>query len=133
MNKINQNRHNINIAVIIIVIEELFKMKKFDIVMVDLGDNEAGVQSKRRPCLVVANSEKSLTSIVLPITSKQNHSWYRTHVSVGKESGLLKDSQILCEQIKTVAKTKIGKKVAEVKDVHIQERINEAMKFTIGL
>ena len=133
MNKINQNRHNINIAVIIIVIEELFKMKKFDIVMVELGDNEPGIESKTRPCLVVANSERSLTSIVLPISSKQNHSWYRTHVSVGKESGLLKDSQILCEQIKTVAKTKIGKKVAEVKDVHIQERINEAMKFTIGL
>lgn len=108
-------------------------MKKFDIVMVDLGDNEAGVQSKRRPCLVMANSERSLTSIVLPISSKQNHSWYKTHVPVGKESGLLKDSQILCEQIKTVAKTKIGKKVAEVKDVHIQERINEAMAFTIGL
>ena len=108
-------------------------MKKFDIVMVELGDNEPGVESKRRPCLVVANSEKSLTSIVLPITSKQNHSWYKTHVLVGKESGLLKDSQILCEQIKTVAKTKIGKKVAEVKDVHIQEQINAAMKFTIGL
>ena len=102
-------------------------------VMVELGDNEPGVESKRRPCLVVANSEKSLTSIVLPITSKQNHSWYRTHVSVGKESGLLKDSQILCEQIKTIAKTKIGKKVAEVKDVHIQEQINAAMEFTLGI
>lgn len=133
MYKINKNRHNIDIETIIVVIEEWFKMKKFDIVMVDLGNNEPGVESKRRPCLVVANSEKSLTSIVLPITSKQNHSWYRTHVSVGRESGLLKDSQILCEQIKTVAKTKIGKKVAEVKDVHIQERINEAMKFTIGI
>ena len=55
-------------------------MKKFDIVMADLGSNEPGVQSKRRPCLVVANSEKSLTSIVLPISSKQNHSWYKTHV-----------------------------------------------------
>lgn len=108
-------------------------MKKYDIVMVELGDNEPGVESKRRPCLVVANSERSLTSIVLPITSKQNHKWYKTHVSVGKESGLLKDSQILCEQIKTVAKTKIGKKVAEVTDIHIQERINEAMRFTIGL
>ena len=108
-------------------------MKKFDIVMADLGSNEPGVQSKRRPCLVVANSERSLTSIVLPISSKQNHSWYKTHVSVGRESGLLKDSQILCEQIRCIAKTKIGKKVAEVKDVHIQERINEAMKFTIGL
>lgn len=108
-------------------------MKKYDVVMVELGDNEPGVQSKTRPCLVVANSEKSLTSIVLPITSKTSHKHYRTHVPVGKESGLLKDSQILCEQIKTVAKTKIGKKVAEVKDVHIQNQINEAMKFTIGL
>ena len=108
-------------------------MKKYDIVMVQLGDNEPGIESKTRPCLVVANSERSLTSIVLPISSKQNHSWYRTHVSVGRESGLLKDSQILCEQIKTVAKTKIGKKVAEVKDVHIQEQINAAMEFTLGI
>ena len=108
-------------------------MKKFDIVMADLGSNEPGVQSKRRPCLVVANSEKSLTSIVLPISSKQNHSWYKTHVSVGRESGLLKNSQILCEQIRCKKKKKIGKKVAEVKDVHIHEQINAAMEFTLGI
>ena len=108
-------------------------MKKYDVYMCNLGDNSPGVISKTRPCLIMANSEKSLTSIVVPISSKQNHSWYRTHVLVGKESGLLKDSQILCEQIKTVAKTKIGKKVAEVKDVHIQEQINAAMEFTLGI
>lgn len=108
-------------------------MKKYEIYMVELGDNEAGVESKTRPCLVMASVEKSLTSIVLPITSKTSHKFYRTHVAVGRESGLLKDSQILCEQIKTVAKTKIGKKVAEVKDIHIQEQINKAMAFTIGL
>ena len=55
-------------------------MKKYDIVMVQLGDNELGVESKTRPCLVMANSERSLTSIVLPISSKQNHTWYKTHV-----------------------------------------------------
>ena len=108
-------------------------MKKYDVYMCNLGDNSPGVISKTRPCLIMANSEKSLTSIVVPISSKQNHSWYKTHVSIGKESGLLKDSQVLCEQIRCIEKTKIGKKVAEVKDVHIQEQINAAMEFTLGI
>lgn len=109
------------------------KINKWDIRLVALGNNEAGVESKTRPCLIMASVDKSLTSIVLPITSKENHNWYKTHVKIGKNEGLLKDSQVLCEQVKTVSKQKISKKVAEIKNIDIQNQINEAMRFTLGI
>ena len=110
------------------------RINKWEIRMCDLGDiKDKGVEAKTRPCLIMSCVESSDTAIVIPITSKQTHKYMRTHVSVGREIGLLKESQILCEQITTISKIRIGKKVAEVTNDELKKTINRAMMFTMGI
>ena len=110
------------------------RINKLEIRMCDLGDiKDKGVEAKKRPCLIMSCVESSDTAIVIPITSKQSHKYMRTHVTVGREIGLLKESQMLCEQITTISKIRIGKKVAEVTDDELKKTINKAMMFTMGI
>ena len=52
---------------------------------------------------------------------------------VGREQGLLKESQILCEQVTTISKIRVEKKVAEIVDDELKKVINRAMMFTMGI
>ena len=110
------------------------KINKWEIRMCDLGEiKDKGVEAKRRPCLIMSSVERSDTVIVIPITSKQTHKYMRTHVMIGREQGLLKESQLLCEQVTTISKIRVEKKVAEVTDDELKRRINRAMMFTMGI
>ena len=110
------------------------KINKWEIRMCDLGDiKDKGVEAKTRPCLIMSCVESSDTAIVIPITSKQTHKYMRTHVMIGREQGLLKESQLLCEQVTTISKIRVEKKVAEVTDDDLKKRINCAMMFTMGI
>ena len=110
------------------------KINKWEIRMCDLGEiKDKGVEAKRRPCLIMSSVERSDTVIVIPITSKQTHKYMKTHVMVGREQGLLKESQILCEQVTTISKIRVEKKVAEVTDDELKKAINRAMMFTMGI
>ena len=110
------------------------KINKWEIRMCDLGEiKDKGVEAKRRPCLIMSSIERSDTVIVIPITSKQTHKYMRTHVMIGREQGLLKESQLLCEQVTTISKIRVEKKVAEVTDDELKRRINRAMMFTMGI
>lgn len=108
-------------------------IKKWDIYMCDLGDNKRGVQSFKRPCLIMASVDNSLTSIVVPISSKTSHSYMKTHLKIGEKEGLKMPSQLLFEQTTTIAKEDIHNKVAEIKDLGMKNKIKETMKFTLGL
>ena len=52
---------------------------------------------------------------------------------IGREQGLLKESQILCEQVTTISKIRVEKKVAEIVDDELKKAINRAMMFTMGI
>lgn len=107
------------------------KIMKWDIYMVDLGSiKDAGVQAKVRPCLVM--NSFGLTCTVIPLSSKTSHKHMRSHVELGEECGLLKPSQLLAEQITTVAKIRMSKKVGEIKDIEIRKRVNMAMAYAMG-
>ena len=107
------------------------KIVKWDIYMVDLGNiKDAGVQAKVRPCLVI--NSFGLTCTVIPLSSKQTHKHMRSHVELGEECGLIKPSQLLAEQITTVAKIRIGKKVGGIKDTEIRKKVNVAVAYAMG-
>ena len=52
---------------------------------------------------------------------------------IGREQGLLKESQLLCEQVTTISKIRVEKKVAEIVDDELKKIINRAMMFTMGI
>ena len=107
------------------------RIMKWTICMVDLGEiKDAGVQAKVRPCLVM--NSFGLTCTVIPLSSKTSHKHMRSHVELGEECGLIKPSQLLAEQITTVAKIRIGKKVGEIKDTEIRKKVNVAVAYAMG-
>jgi len=109
---------------------------KGDVVSVDLepiGGSETG---KIRPCLIVQNNinnEHSPTTIIVVITgSDRFKKKYPTHVWIDKgEGGLTKDSVIQCEQIRTIDKRRITRKLGSVNKDCLQ-KVEEAIKISLA-
>ncbi len=73
-------------------------------------------------------NEKLLTSL------KQGRRIYPNEVLLKKEqSGLDKDSLVLCYQIRTIDKKRLIKKLGEIKNDDIRTEIIDALSFQLGL
>lgn len=82
-----------------------------EIYMVEFNGT-GSVQRKKRPAIVFQNNVGNKFSpnvIVLPITSAQKKKGQPTHVLISaKDSGLHKDSMVLCENPQCVSKAQLG-------------------------
>ena len=89
-----------------------------DIYTVDFGQTNGSVQSGVRPAIIVSNNTgnaKSPNVIVIPLTSKIKKTNMPTHILIKSgESGLKVDSMALCENLITVSKSQLIKKVGSV-------------------
>jgi len=107
-----------------------------DIFLADLEPIKGSEQGGVRPCLIVQNNKGNLYSpltIIAPITSKQFTKEYPTNVLVSKrESKLDKDSTILLNQIKTIDKQRIIKKIGNI-DSLTMEKVDIALKISLEL
>ena len=109
---------------------------KGDVVSVDLKPIRGSETGKIRPCLIVQNNinnEHSLTTIIIVITSRDRFKKkYPTHVWIDKgEGGLTKDSVIQCEQIRTIDKRRITRKLGSVNKDCLQ-KVEEATKISLA-
>lgn len=110
---------------------------KGDVVSVDLEPIVGSETGKIRPCLIIQNNinnEHSPTTIVVVITSRDRFKKkYPTHVWIDKgEGGLTKDSVIQCEQIRTIDKRRITRKLGSV-NINCLQEVEEAIKITLAL
>jgi mRNA interferase MazF len=92
--------------------------RRGDIWMADLGQERRGSeQTGYRPVVIIQNNTGngySPTTIVAALTD-QNKKWLPCHCHVKAASaGLRKDSVILLEQIRTIDKTRLKRKVASL-------------------
>jgi len=109
---------------------------KGDIVYVNLEPIIGSETGKIRPCLVIQNNinnEYSPTTIIIIITGRNRlKKKYPTHVWIDKgEGGLTKDSVIQCEQIRTIDKRRITRKLGSVNNNCLQ-KVEEAIKITLA-
>ena len=92
--------------------------------------------SKTRPVVVVSNdmnNRYSGTVTVLPVTSGNLDKIYPFEVYLRKGSGNLpKDSKVKADQIRTLDKARLVKRIGELGDDEIAE-IEKAMKVHLGL
>lgn len=108
-----------------------------DIWLAELTDTKylkPGEQGGFRPVLVVQNNigNKYSPSIIgLCITSK-NKKDLPTHVVIENTHGCGKDSTILCEQIVTVSKQRLNRKIGTVSFETMQE-VNKKILFSLAL
>lgn len=77
----------------------------------------------------------SPTTISAAVTSKYKKNQLPTHLFISKnDSGLPKDSTILLEQIRTISKMRLIKKVGDISDNNdLMSRFNDVAKVSLGL
>lgn len=111
---------------------------RWSIYLVNLDPTIGSEQGKTRPVLVISDDDvNAILPVIniLPLTSlKQGRRIYPNEVLLKKEqSGLDKDSLVLCYQIRTVDKKRLIKKLGEVKNDDTQTEIIDALSFQLGL
>ena len=115
----------------------VFKMtiKRGDIFYADLRPVVGSEQGGIRPVLILQNdigNRHSPTVICAAITSKMNKAKLPTHVELCQKYGVVKDSVILLEQLRTIDKKRLKDKVCHL-DKEILEKVNQALLISLEL
>ncbi len=111
-------------------------IKRGDIYYADLSPVIGSEQGGLRPVLIIQNdvgNKYSPTVIAAAITSKMTKAKLPTHIGIGVlDSGLLKDSVILLEQIRTIDKARLKEKMGHLGEAQMNE-VNSAISVSFGL
>jgi len=111
-------------------------IKRGDIVLANFEPIKGHEQGGIRPALIIQNDISNKFSpvvIVAAITSKIPEKQFPTNVSLTKEdSGLDKDSTILLNQVRTIDKTRIIRKISTL-DGFIMKKVDMALRVSVEL
>lgn len=111
-------------------------IKRGDIFYADLSPVVGSEQGGIRPVLIVQNdvgNKFSPTVIAAAITSQQSKAKLPTHIQLGaKQCGLMKDSVVLLEQIRTLDKKRLKEKMGCL-DTGAMNEVNKAINISFGL
>jgi mRNA interferase MazF len=117
-------------------VEREIMVKRGEIYYADLSPAVGSEQGGIRPVLIVQNdigNKYSPTVIVAAITTQINKAKLPTHIEVkAPEYGLVKDSVILLEQIRTLDKKRLQQRLGQIDD-QMMEQINQALLISLGL
>jgi len=100
----------------------------------DMGTGVGSEQRGARPVLVIQNDIGNIhspTIIVAAITDAKKK-YLPTHIQLGKEHGLPKNSVVMLEQIRTLDKRRLNRRVGELNDQNMKD-LAEALKVSFGL
>jgi mRNA interferase MazF len=113
--------------------------KRGDIFYADLSPVVGSEQGGLRPVLIIQNdvgNRYSPTVIAAAITSRTGKAKLPTHIGVeammSADGGLMKNSVILLEQVRTLDKTRLKEKMGHLDD-SVMKRVNEAIAVSFGL
>ena len=116
--------------------------KRGDIFYADLSPVVGSEQGGLRPVLIIQNdvgNRYSPTVIAAAITSRTGKNKLPTHIGVEvmissdtSSGGLMKNSVILLEQVRTLDKTRLKEKMGHLDD-SVMRRVNEAIAVSFGL
>jgi len=98
-------------------------INRFDIVLVKLNPTIGSEIQKTRPCIVISPNEMNVlkTVIVAPMTNKGFDFIFRPKINFENKDGL-----VLLDQIRTIDKTRIIKKIGKV-DKTISQVISKTL------
>lgn len=115
--------------------QDVSKMKRGEIYRADLDPVLGSEQGGVRPVLVVQNdqgNQSSPTVIVAPLTSRRKRPRQPTHVLVlPPEGGLTRPSQVLCEQVRTLEKSRLTDYLGALSDDTLR-RVDDALLRALG-
>ena len=112
------------------------KVKRGDIILANLEPVVGSEQGRIRPVLVIQNdiiNENSPTTIIAPITSKIYTKEFPTNVEMEPEDSKLKArSTVLLNQIRTIDKSRIKKKISELSS-GTMHKVDFAIRISLDL
>ncbi|HHW27585.1 MAG TPA: type II toxin-antitoxin system PemK/MazF family toxin [Firmicutes bacterium] len=107
-----------------------------DVYFADLSPVVGSEQGGFRPVLIIQNdigNKYSPTVIISAITSQIAKVRLPTHVELpASVSGLDKDSVVLLEQVRTIDKRRLKRRVTKLDD-EIMAKVDEALAISLGL
>ena len=116
--------------------EDAAPILRGEIYLVDLSDQVGSEQGGVRPAVVMQNNEGNRyapTTIICPLTS-QTKFMKATHVLLTPEdAGLIKRSTVLCEQVRTIDKTRIKRRVAKINNPQKLADIEKKIMVSFGI
>lgn len=112
-------------------------IRRGDIIMVHFYGN-GNIQNGYRPAVIVQNNignRFSPTTIVAPITSEIKKTNLPTHEVIKREdtNGLRFDSMALCEQLITINKSDINKKIGKITNENTMRNISKACSISLDI
>ncbi|MDE5772040.1 MAG: type II toxin-antitoxin system PemK/MazF family toxin [Ruminococcus sp.] len=111
-------------------------VKRGEIYYADLSPVVGSEQGGIRPVLIIQNdvgNKYSPTVIAAAITSQRDKTHLPTHIEVQADKcGLVKDSIVLLEQIRTIDKKRLKDKMGEL-DLRSMNKVNTALSISFGL
>lgn len=111
-------------------------VKRGDIYYADLSPVVGSEQGGLRPVLIIQNdvgNRYSPTVIAAAITSRLGKARMPTHIDVHADRvGLIKDSVILLEQVRTLDKRRLKEKMGHL-DESLMAEVNRAIAVSVGL
>lgn len=110
-------------------------IKKGDIFYADLSGGVGSEQHGERPVLIIQNNignKYSPTTIVAAITTHEKKLDLPTHVLLDESCGLKQQSIVMLEQIRTIDKSRLKKKIGKCNPI-ILKNVNNAIKMSFFL
>lgn len=112
------------------------EIKRMQVWYADLSPVKGCEQGGYRAVVVISNNKGNAVSpvvIAAPITSKIGKKRLPTQVILGSYQGTLVDSMIMCEQIKTIDKSRLMKLLFEITEPNLIAAIDKAIKVSLGI
>ena len=111
------------------------KIKRGDIYYAHLDPVVGSEQGGDRPTVIVQNdvgNAHSPTVVIVPLTRKMKKNNLPTHVLISQSRGLGADSLALTEQIRTVARSRLGSYIGRISAAE-QAAIDRALLVCVGI
>jgi mRNA interferase MazF len=103
-------------------------MNQYDVYLADLNPSIGREQQGKRPVLIISNNYENLLDVVsiIPITSlKKNRRVYPNEFLL--QDQLEKPSILLCQQIRTISKQRLIKRLSTINNPHTRKEIIEIL------
>ncbi len=104
--------------------------------MAELGPVIGSEQGGRRPVIIMQNDKGNLhapTVIAVPLTGSSRKPPLPTHALLPQgEGGLWRDSIALCEQVRTLEKTRLSRRIGAVSP-EAMARIEQALRVSLSM
>ena len=115
----------------------MIQPKRGDIYLVNFDPTLGAEIRKTRPALILQNdiaNKYSPVTIVAAISSKYDNPLYPTEVLISAKArtGLAVDSVVLLNQIRTVDKKRLAKRLGKLSSAKMEE-VNQALRISVGL